>query len=82
MTGGAGTWPEHYRVWRADRLQRMSRALAPDLRRLARFVHQLSEELAEVAREAALADGEARGTTLPRRPLRTPRPQGWLPSPE
>lgn len=78
MTGGAGTWPEHYRVWRADRLHRMSRALAPDLRRLARFVHQL----AEVAREAALADGEARGTTLPRRPLRTPRPQGLLPSPE
>ncbi len=59
ITGGAAAWPDHYRVWRDDRLDQLSRDHGAALRTLARFVANLADELTEVAREAALASAEA-----------------------
>lgn len=67
ITRGARSWPEHYRVWRDDRLHQLSQDHGAALRRVARFVGDLADELTDVAREAALASveaGPAPGTAL------------------
>ncbi len=62
ITRGAPSWPEHYRVWRDDRLHQLSRDHGAALRSVARVVTDLADELTDVAREAALANAEAGAT--------------------
>lgn len=59
ITRGARTWPEHYRVWRDDRLYQLSQDHGAALHGVARFVSELADELTDVGREAALARAEA-----------------------
>lgn len=42
ITGGANTWPEHYRVWREDRLRQLSRDYPQPLRELSGFLGLLA----------------------------------------
>lgn len=59
ITGGATTWPEHYRVWREDRLRQLSRDYGRPLRDVSWFLGQLARELSDAGLEAALAGVEA-----------------------
>ena len=59
ITGGARTWPEHYRLWREDRLRQLSRDYARPLRELSAFLAGLARELADVSVEASLARAKA-----------------------